>query len=164
MIFNSPRFIIMKSPGCSAALSLLVSWQQREKASHQPGPASTMAVAGDTVGGLASSVSGTDQVWEIVNNDGLNGLLWWRSDGGNYASDEPLDLWWKPSLQSWLWVWQEQSDPSPPRPLSSKIVTARKYFHSSVISPDNIYISILSLLRRVSWPSQCNKVTSIRLR
>ena len=63
-------------------------------------------------GGLASSVSGTDQVWEIVNNDGLNGLLWWRSDGGNYASDEPLDLWWKPSLQSWLWVWQEQSDPS----------------------------------------------------
>ena len=39
-----------------------------------------------------------------------------------------------------------------------------KYFHNSVIRPDNIYIAISSLLQRVSWPSQFNKVTSIRLR
>ena len=50
-------------------------------------------------------------------------------------------------------------------PPSSKLVLVIKYFHNSLIRPDNIFISISSLPQRVSWPSQCNKVTtSIRLR
>ena len=79
---------------------------------------------------------------------------------GHYASEGPLELWWKQSLQSWVWVWLEQSDSShqlATQPLLSKNISSfSKYFHNFVVRPDNIFISILSLLQRVSWPSHRN--------
>ena len=66
--------------------------REREKASQLCQPASTMAVAGDSLGGrLTRTVSWSDKVWEIIHNYELWFVMREVTMLHNYASDGLLE-------------------------------------------------------------------------